>query len=74
MKCFELNYARYFGMCIIAFVLLCKQSLIVGTFNEVTHWTFKSIFHKILNSFKFKCEITLESVHGTNQYYATARI
>ena len=31
--------------------------------------TFKSIFHKALNLF-YLCEITLESVPGTNQYYA----
>ena len=30
--------------------------------------TFKSILHKALNVFEFDCEITLESVHGTNQY------
>jgi len=28
----------------------------------------ESIFHKALNLFEFDCEITLESVSGTNQY------
>jgi len=37
-------------------------------FNEEAYLTFKSIFHKALNFFKFDCEITLESVPGTNQY------
>ena len=32
--------------------------------------TFKTIFHKALNLFRFDCEITLESVPGTNQYLA----
>ena len=36
-------------------------------FNEVT---FKSIFHKAFNLFKFDCENPLKSVPGTNQYYA----
>ena len=37
-------------------------------FNEGAYLTFKSIFHKALNLFQFDCEITLESVPGTNQY------
>ena len=37
-------------------------------FNEGAYSTFKSIFHKALNSFWFNCEITLKSVPGTNQY------
>jgi len=32
--------------------------------------TFKSIFHKALKLFQFDCEITIESVPGTNQYLA----
>ena len=32
--------------------------------------TFKSIFHKAHNLFYFDCEITIESVPGTNQYQA----
>jgi len=34
---------------------------------EVAYLTFKSIFHKAFNLFYFDCEITLESVPGTNQ-------
>jgi len=30
--------------------------------------TFKSIFHKALKLILFNCEITLDSVPGTNQY------
>ena len=33
-------------------------------------YTFKSIFHRALNLFKFNCEITHEFVSGTNQYLA----
>jgi len=32
------------------------------------YFTFRSIFHKALNLFKFDCEITLEFIPGTNQY------
>ena len=39
-------------------------------FNEGAYLTFKSIFPKALNVFKFDCEITLDSVPGTNQYLA----
>ena len=39
-------------------------------FNEGTYLTFKSIFHKAHNLFYFDCEITIESVPGTNQYQA----
>ena len=42
--------------------------LVLTLFNEVAYFAFKSIFHKALNLFKFDCEITLESVPGTNQY------
>jgi len=35
-------------------------------FNEGAYLTFKSIFHKALNLFKFYCDITLETVPGTN--------
>ena len=42
--------------------------LVLTIFNERAYLTFKSIFHKALNLVKFDCEITLESVHGTNQY------
>ena len=31
-------------------------------------WQLKSISHKALNLFQFDCEITLQSVPGTNQY------
>jgi len=41
---------------------------VLTIFNERAYLTFKSIFHKALNLYKFDCEITLESVHGTNQY------
>jgi len=42
----------------------------LSMFNEETYLTFKSIFHKALNLFEFDCEITLESVPGTNQLSA----
>ena len=42
--------------------------LVSTIFNEGDYLTFKSIFHKALNWFEFDCEITLESVPGTNQY------
>ena len=42
--------------------------LVLTILNEEGYLTFKSIFHKVLNLFKFNCEITLESVPGTNQY------
>ena len=32
--------------------------------------SFKSIFHKALNLFRFDSEITFKSVPGTNQYLA----
>ena len=41
--------------------------LVLTIFNEGAYLTFKSIFHKTPNLFKFDCEITLESVPGTNQ-------
>ena len=41
---------------------------VLTIFNERAYLTFKSIFHKALNLYKFDCEITLESVPGTNQY------
>ena len=44
------------------------MSLVLTIFNEVAYLTFKSIFHKALNLFKFDYDITLESVPGTNQY------
>jgi len=34
--------------------------------KQGAYLTFKSIFHKALNLFKFDCEITLESIPGTN--------
>jgi len=36
--------------------------LVLTILNEVAYLTFKSIFHKALNLFKFDCEITLEYV------------
>ena len=48
-----------FGMCSI---------LVLTIFNEGAYLISKSIFHKPLNLFEFDCEITLESVPGTNQY------
>jgi len=45
-----------------------KFGLVLTIFNEGAYLTFKSIFHKALNLFKFDCEITLEFVSGTNQY------
>ena len=42
--------------------------LVLKIFNAGACLTFKSIFHKALNLFQFDCEITLESVPGTNQY------
>jgi len=41
---------------------------ILRMFNEGAYLTFKTIFHKALNLFKFDCDITLEFVPGTNQY------
>ena len=34
----------------------------------LAYLTFKPIFYKALYLLKFDCEITLESVHGINQY------
>jgi len=45
-----------------------KFGLVWTIFNEGAYLTFKSNFHKALSSFQFDCEITLESVSGTNQY------
>ena len=45
-----------------------KFGLVLTIFKEGAYLTFKSIFHKVLNLFKFDCEITLEFVSGTNQY------
>jgi len=42
--------------------------LMIFLFNEGAYLTFKSIFHKAFNLFKFDYEFTLESVPGTNQY------
>ena len=42
--------------------------LLLTIFNEGAYLTFKSIFHKALNLSYTDCEITLESVPGTNQY------
>ena len=47
---------------------LDEAFLVLTIFNEGAYLTFKSIFHKALNLFQFDCEITLESVPGTNQY------
>jgi len=41
---------------------------VLTIFNEAAYLTSESIFHKALNLFYFDCEITLESVPGTNQY------
>ena len=38
--------------------------------NEVAYLTLTSIFHKAFNVFSFDCEITFESIPGTNQYLA----
>jgi len=46
------------------------NSLCLTIFYQKAYLTFKSIFHKTLNLFYFDCEITLEFVHGTNQYLA----
>jgi len=37
-------------------------------FNEGAYLTLKSIFHKARNLFEFDCDITLESVPGTNRF------
>jgi len=37
-------------------------------FHEGSYLTFKSIFHKALNLFKFDCEFTLKYVPGTKHY------
>ena len=37
-------------------------------FNEKGYLTFKSFFHKALNLFELDCDITVDSVPGTNQY------
>jgi len=50
--------------------MVLDENYILTIFNEGTYLTFESIFHKALNSFKFDCEITLESVQETNQYCA----
>jgi len=42
--------------------------LVLTIFSEGAYFTLESIFHKALNLFKFDCEITLESVPGTNKY------
>ena len=42
--------------------------LVLTIFNKGAYLTFKSIFHKVLNLFKFDCEFTVKSVPGTNQY------
>ena len=44
--------------------------VVLTIFNEEAYLTFKPIFHKVLNISYFECEITLESVPGTNQYLA----
>jgi len=45
--------------------------LVLAIFNEgEAYLTFTSIFHKALTLLLFDCEITLESVPGTNQYLA----
>ena len=45
--------------------MLC---LVLTIFNEGAYLIFKPIFHMAFNLFQFDCEITLESVPGTNQY------
>ena len=42
--------------------------LVLTIFNEGAYLTVKSIFPKALTLHYFDCEITLESVPGTNQY------
>ena len=56
----------FFCFLFITFHVYC---LVVPTiFNEEAYLTCESIFHKALNSFKFECETTFESVPWTNQY------
>ena len=45
-----------------------KNDLVLTIFNEGAYLIFKSIFHKVLNLVQFDCEITIESVAGSNQY------
>ena len=52
----------------LKFYLFGVFYLVLTIFNEGAYLTFKSIFHKAINLFKFDCEFTLESVPGTNQY------
>jgi len=42
--------------------------LVLTIFNEGAYLTYKSIFHKADYGLTFDCDITLESVPGTNQY------
>ena len=62
----QLEQTNYTCFSNIAFRL--DLFLVLTIFNEGAYLPFKSIFHKALNSFKFDCEITLESVSGTNQF------
>jgi len=53
---------------VITLVYTIYAVLVLTIFNEGAYLTFKSIYHKALNLFEFDCDITLESVSGTNQY------
>ena len=53
---------------VITLVYTIYVVLVLTIFSEGTYLTFKSIYHKAINLFEFDCDITLESVPGTNQY------
>ena len=46
--------------------LYTRIGLVLTILNEGAYLTIKSTFQKALNLFKFDCEITLESIPGTN--------
>jgi len=49
-------------------MIILFLTVVLLIFNEGAYLRFQSIFHKALNLFRFDCDITLESVPGTNQY------
>ena len=43
-------------------------SVVLTIFNQVSYLIVESIYHKAFRLFEIDCEITLDSVPGTNQY------
>ena len=65
MSILKFHYLLLFYLSFYSFVI---WNLVLTIFNEDAFFFKLSLYDKALKLFKFDCEITLESVPGTNQY------